>query len=71
MHDPANGLRRISLLSTRVNKGETKGRSLLSLALQIDPVGLALEVGCVEDHCDPLAIHTHNMWTSVLGFTVP
>jgi hypothetical protein len=44
-----------------VNKGETKGRSLLSLALQIDPVGLALEVGCVEDHCDLLAIHTHNM----------
>jgi hypothetical protein len=61
VHDRANGLRSIYLLSTPANKGETKGRSLLSLALQIDPVGLALEVGCVEDHCDPLAIHTHNM----------
>jgi hypothetical protein len=54
VHDRANGLRSIYLLSTPANKGETKGRSLLSLALQIDPVGLALVV-------DLLAIHTHNM----------
>src|SRR5215217_8526461 len=49
-------LRRIPLPRTPVNKGIRKGRGLWALALRIDPVGVALVVGRVEDHCKPLAI---------------
>jgi hypothetical protein len=44
------------LPGTTVNKGMKEGQGFAALALPTDPVGLALVVGRVEDHCEPLAI---------------
>src|SRR5829696_8968560 len=49
-------LPRILIPRTPVNKGAKECRGFVALALQIDPLRLALEVGRVEDHRKPLAI---------------